>query len=135
MQSCDLPGGNTTICGLGDSPVYAVNASTPEDVVAGVNFARERNLRLVVKMSGHDMLGRSTGYGSLEIWMRHLRQGILFEEVYSPTKPYGQDQGSVWNGSAIEVSAGYDWSDVQAIAAANGVIVVGAGCPVRVYSP
>ena len=133
-QSCDLPGGNTTTCGLGDSPIYAVSATTPEDVVAGVNFAREWNLRLVVKMSGHDMLGRSTGYGSLEIWMRYLRLGVSFEEVYSPTAAYGQNQRSVWNGSAIEVSGGHDWDDVHAIAAANGVIVVNAGCPVRTNS-
>lgn len=131
-QSCDL-GGNTSTCGLGDSPVYAVNASTPEDVVAGVNFAREWNLRLVVKMSGHDMLGRSTGYGSLEIWMKYLRQGLSFEEVYSPTAAYGQNQASAWNGSAIQIDGGHDWDDVHAIAAANGVIVVGAGCPVRTY--
>ncbi|EED23464.1 isoamyl alcohol oxidase [Talaromyces stipitatus ATCC 10500] len=128
-QSCDIAPGNTTNCELGDSPVYAVNASTPEDAVAGVNFAREWNLRLVVKTTGHDMLGRSTGYGSLEIWLRYLRQGISFEEVYSETLLYGQNEPAAWNGSAIEVGAGYDWGDVNAVAAANGVIVVGGGCP------
>ena len=33
--------------------VYAVAARTTADVVAGVNFARENNLRLVVKGGGH----------------------------------------------------------------------------------
>lgn len=130
---CDLPGGNTTTCGLGDSLVYSVNASTPEDVVAGVNFARKWNLRLVVKMTGHDMLGCSTGYENLEIWMRYLRQGLSFEEIYSGAS-VDEQQATVWNGSAIEVGGGYDWDDVHAIAAAYTVIVVNAGCPVRTYS-
>lgn len=45
-------------CSLGGSPVYTVNATTVEDVVAGVNFAREKNLRLVVRNTGHDGLGK-----------------------------------------------------------------------------
>jgi hypothetical protein len=39
-------------------PVYVVNASTPQHVAAGINFARQRNVRLNVKGSGHDYLGR-----------------------------------------------------------------------------
>ena len=39
--------------------VYAVAAATTGDVVAAVNFARENNLRLVVKGGGHSYLGRS----------------------------------------------------------------------------
>jgi hypothetical protein len=45
-------------CGLGDLPVYTVNATTTVDVVAGINFARTHNLRLVVRNTGHDILGR-----------------------------------------------------------------------------
>ncbi|GAD94227.1 isoamyl alcohol oxidase [Paecilomyces variotii No. 5] len=127
-EPCDLPGGNTTVCGLGDSPIYAVNASTPADVVAGVNFAREWNLRLVVKTTGHDSVGRSMGYGALEIWLRYLRQGVSFEEIYLETS-YGQNQANGWTGSAIEIGGGYSWGDMFPVAAANGVIVVGAGCP------
>ena len=39
-------------------PVYAVNATCKEDVKKGVDFAREHNVRLVVKATGHDYLGR-----------------------------------------------------------------------------
>src|SRR5262249_54568754 len=37
--------------------VYAVAAKATSDVVAGVSFAREHNLRLVVKGGGHSYLG------------------------------------------------------------------------------
>ncbi|PQE12027.1 isoamyl alcohol oxidase protein [Rutstroemia sp. NJR-2017a BVV2] len=128
-ESCDLPGGNTTLCSLGDSPVFAVNATTSADVIAGLKFAREKNLRLVVKMTGHDLLGRSTGYGSLEIWLRYLRQGVNFEKTYITTPSYNQRTTPLWTGSAIEVNGGYSWSDVYKVAVANKVIVVGGGCP------
>jgi hypothetical protein len=39
-------------------PIYVVNATNKDDVKKGVDFARENNVRLVVKASGHDYLGR-----------------------------------------------------------------------------
>jgi hypothetical protein len=39
-------------------PVYVVNASCAEHVKHGVDFARENNVRLIVKGTGHDYLGR-----------------------------------------------------------------------------
>jgi hypothetical protein len=52
----NIPLGGT--CSLGDSPRYTVNATTPADVQAGVNFARTKGIRLVVRNTGHDLLGR-----------------------------------------------------------------------------
>ena len=40
-------------------PIYVVNATCAEDVKKGVDFARENNVRLIVKGTGHDYLGRS----------------------------------------------------------------------------
>jgi hypothetical protein len=39
-------------------PIYVVNATCPEDVKKGVDFARQNNIRLIVKGTGHDYLGR-----------------------------------------------------------------------------
>jgi len=39
-------------------PIYVVNATSKDDVKKGVDFARENNVRLVVKASGHDYMGR-----------------------------------------------------------------------------
>jgi FAD/FMN-containing dehydrogenase len=39
-------------------PIYVVNATNAEDVKRGVDFAREKNVRLIVKGTGHDYLGR-----------------------------------------------------------------------------
>lgn len=39
-------------------PIYVVNATETAHVKAAVDFAREKNVRLNVKSSGHDFLGR-----------------------------------------------------------------------------
>lgn len=43
-------------CGMGSYPVYVVKALKREDVMAGIEFANQYGLRLVVKNTGHDFL-------------------------------------------------------------------------------
>ena len=57
--------------------VYAVAVATKEDVVAAVNFAREKNLRLVVKGGGHSYKGTSCSTDSLLIWTRAMNTIVL----------------------------------------------------------
>lgn len=45
-------------CTLGSDPVYAVDAATSKDVIQAVNFARNNNVRLVIRNTGHDITGR-----------------------------------------------------------------------------
>lgn len=45
-------------CNLQDFPTYVINASEAMHVQAAVNFAREQKVRLIVKGTGHDYLGR-----------------------------------------------------------------------------
>ncbi|PSN74069.1 FAD-binding domain-containing protein [Corynespora cassiicola Philippines] len=110
-------------CTLGTNPVYAVNSTDIEHVQAAVDFARSHNVRLVIKSTGHDLLGRSDGPGSLEIWLRHLRKGISFQESFVPE---GCSEAK-WTGNAFKIGGGYVWGDVYAEAEKHGVIVVGGG--------
>lgn len=45
-------------CSAVGYPAYVIEARSVEDVQAGVNFARETGVRLVIKNTGHDYLGR-----------------------------------------------------------------------------
>lgn len=45
-------------CTLGAAPVYTINATEPEEVAAGIKFAQENHVRLVIRNTGHDMLGK-----------------------------------------------------------------------------
>ena len=48
-------------CSIGDQPRYTVNATEPAHVAKGVLFARKHGIRLVVRNTGHDLLGRCVG--------------------------------------------------------------------------
>ncbi|CZR56523.1 uncharacterized protein PAC_06412 [Phialocephala subalpina] len=52
-------------CTLGGLPSYSINATPVAQIQAGINFARNAGIRLVIKNTGHDFSGKSTGAGSL----------------------------------------------------------------------
>jgi hypothetical protein len=113
-------------CTLGSNPRYAVNVTTTEHVQHTIAFAKEHNLRLVTKSTGHDINGRSDGFGSLELWLRYHRNGITFHTVYDSAN---KCQKSKWRGSAIKIGGAYQWRDVYTVAKDHNVIVVGGGSP------
>lgn len=53
-QSCDPFTDPSIPCTLGNYVSYAVNASNAFDVQAAVTYARLRNLRLVIRNTGHE---------------------------------------------------------------------------------
>jgi hypothetical protein len=55
--SC-MPSPNGGSCSTSGYPVYVVEAREASDVKAAVDFARTRNIRLNIKSTGHDFLGR-----------------------------------------------------------------------------
>ena len=55
-DSC-LPNTSAPCSGLG-YPIYVVNATSANDVKLAIDFAKENNVRLNVKASGHDYLKR-----------------------------------------------------------------------------
>ncbi|KAF2016220.1 FAD/FMN-containing isoamyl alcohol oxidase-like protein MreA [Aaosphaeria arxii CBS 175.79] len=75
-------------CNITAYPAYVVNVTTVKHIQQAVNFARNNNLRITIKNTGHDWLGRSTGGGALQIWTRHLTD---FE--YLPSVTVGRYRG------------------------------------------
>lgn len=73
---------------------------------------------MVVASTGHDLLGRSDGYGSLEVWLRYYRNKLDFQGVYSPVNGCQLSDGK---GSAIVIDGAYQWENVNAYAKANNV--------------
>ena len=60
-------------CQQGSVPPIGVNASSAQDIQAAVKFANKHNLRLVIKNTGHDYLGRSSGRGGFMVWTHNLK--------------------------------------------------------------
>ena len=117
-RSCDPFQPRSAQCVLGTYVQYAVNVSTASDVAAGIKFAKTRNIRLVVRNTGHDYNGKSTGAGALGIWMAHLK-GIEFKDWTD--KHY--------TGKAIKMGAGVQGFEAYIAADAQGLQVVGGECP------
>ncbi|KAJ5780821.1 FAD-binding type 2 [Penicillium paradoxum] len=113
-------------CILGPAPVYTINATEPAQLAAGMAFAQKNNIRLVIRNTGHDLLGKSSGYGALQIWIKYIQEGIDFHETYTPSD---QCASCDWTGSAITIGGGYVWEDVYEVAFKRNFTVVGGGDP------
>ncbi|KAF2738109.1 FAD/FMN-containing isoamyl alcohol oxidase-like protein MreA [Polyplosphaeria fusca] len=90
---CPVPRANITPpiedCKIASFPAYAVNATNAKHVQLAVNFARNNNIRLVIKNTGHDFLGRNTGGGSLMVWVHHFK-GFEYLPSYRLSKYEGK---------------------------------------------
>jgi FAD/FMN-containing dehydrogenase len=104
--------------------VYAVAAATPADVVAAVKFAREHDLRLVVKGGGHGYLGTSNAPDSLLVWTRRMNNVELHDAFVAEGCNGKQDPQP-----AATLGAGAMWADAyNAVTTQGGRYVQGGGC-------
>lgn len=53
-QSCDPFTAKEKQCDLGNYASYSISVTDSSDAVAGINFAKEKNIRLVIKNTGHE---------------------------------------------------------------------------------
>ena len=103
---------------LGNIASYTINVSSAADVAVGVKFAKQKNIRLVIKNSGHDFIGRSTGQGALGLWTHNLKNISFFN--YNST---------AYQGRAIRMAAGVQAYEAYKAADANNVRIIGGFCP------
>ena len=104
--------------------VYAVAARNAQDIAAAVNFARDNNLRLVVKGGGHSYQGTSNAPDSLLIWTRHMHD----IEMHDAFVPQGCEH-TVQPQPAVTVGAGtIGMQAYQAVTTKGGKYVQGGGC-------
>jgi FAD/FMN-containing dehydrogenase len=103
---------------------YAIAAASTADVVAAVNFAREHNLRLVVKGGGHSYQGTSNAPDSLLVWTRQMNRVTVHEAFVAQGCDRAQEPQP-----AVSVQSGAMWNDAYiAVSAKAGRYVQGGGC-------
>ncbi|KAH7338101.1 hypothetical protein B0J17DRAFT_706531 [Rhizoctonia solani] len=117
---CSVNTPRNTPCEQGFVPVYSVDARHEYHVSEAVKFAVEHNLRLVIKNTGHDFLGRSSAEGSLSIWTHHLK-GINFTDSFIGV---GCSDNEVAR-PAVTIGAAELWIDVYKAANDRNATVVG----------
>ncbi|KAL8845786.1 MAG: hypothetical protein Q9221_009076 [Calogaya cf. arnoldii] len=117
-QSCDPYLPRTSPCTIGNYVNYAVNVSEPTDIVKGLAFATEHKIRLVIRNTGHDYNGKSTGAGSLAIWTHHLKDMDFFDY---------EDEN--YTGKAYKIGAGVQGIELYEAGNKIGLTVVSGECP------
>jgi hypothetical protein len=108
-------------CTLGGYPNYSVNVSSVAQIQLGLNFARNNNLRLVIKNTGHDYIGKSSGAGALNIWTHNLKE-IRFIPHFI---------GEGYDGPVFKAGAGVQGFEILEKAREHNVTVLAGICEVR----
>lgn len=116
--SCDPFTPRNSTCLLGNYVAYAVNVTGIDDIAATIRFADANNIRLVIRNTAHDYLGRSTGAGALAIWTHSLKG----QEI----KDWSDAE---YTGKAIKIAAGVQGFEVLEASSAAGLVVVTGECP------
>lgn len=116
--SCDPFQSRDKQCVTGTYIQYAVNVSEISHVQKTLAFAKKRNLRFVVRNTGHDYFGKSSGAGALAVWTHHLKSF----EVSDYRSPH-------YRGKAIKLGAGAIIDEASAQANQAGLSIVGGECP------
>ncbi|KAG0029599.1 hypothetical protein BGZ82_007835 [Podila clonocystis] len=111
-------------CRQGAVPLYTVNASSIADIQETVRFAAKHNLRLVIKNTGHDLLGRSTAANSLSLWVHHRKK----LEVINAFVPEGAPQGTEGE-PAVLVESGVQFGELYKAMHEHNRTIVGGASP------
>ena len=111
-----------TPCNQGRIPLYSVIAQSAQHIQKAVIFAKERNLRLVIRNTGHETSGRSSSPDSFQIYT-HLLKGLQYHNNFQAN---GAQSGF---GPALSIGAGEMQMEVFRKGAEEGFTVVGGACP------
>jgi hypothetical protein len=107
-------------CTLGGYAAYSIDVENVAQVQLGVNFARNMNLRLTVKNTGHDYIGKSSGAGALNLWTHNLKD-IQFIKKY---------KSAGYTGPAFKAGAGVQGFEILEAARDHDVTVLSGICEV-----
>ncbi|EPQ52429.1 FAD-binding domain-containing protein [Gloeophyllum trabeum ATCC 11539] len=125
VQYCPRPfyDGETT-CDQGRIPKFLVNATSVDDIQKTLQYATDHNLKLVVRNTGHELMGRSGGSQSLELYVNNFKN-IDFDEQFVPE---GAPEGTA-SEYAVTLGAGVQWFEIYAAADAKNRLVPGGFSP------
>ncbi|KAF9891408.1 hypothetical protein FE257_004264 [Aspergillus nanangensis] len=116
--SCDPFHPISKPCTLDTLVRYSVDVHSPAHISRALAFATKHNLRVLVRNTGHDYNGKSTGAGALAIWTHHLKHIAIHDYA-----------DSHYTGKAITVGAGVQGIEAYKAADTHGLEVVGGECP------
>lgn len=122
-EKCYIQDSTNATCGQGRISLYAAKAESATQVQEAVSFARKHHLRVAIKNSGHDFLGRSSAPDSLQI-STHAIKGINVTMNFLPS---GAPPGITGEGPAVTIGAGVTVGEIYAeVGSHNRSVIAGA---------
>ncbi|KAJ5267650.1 hypothetical protein N7478_010458 [Penicillium angulare] len=100
-QSCYIETVQNTTCEQGRISLYSAEVQNASVIQSVVRFAKKHNLRLVIKNTGHDFLGRSTAPESLQILTHGMKDIRLVDDFI----PMGASNSKA-EGPVVHLAAG-----------------------------
>lgn len=123
---CQLNVSASTPCTQGNLPVLAARVTSLADVQKAVRFAAKHNLRLVIKNSGHDYIGRSTAPNAFSIWTHHLTE-ITLHDAFVPEKSHAKPTTAVTIQTGVRLADMYKATNQRNWVVPGGAAVTVAG--------
>ncbi|KAL5090402.1 hypothetical protein Trisim1_004303 [Trichoderma cf. simile WF8] len=110
-------------CSLGRLSALYVDAEEPADVTATLGFVRRHGIRLVVKNTGHDVLGRSAAANTLSLRVYNLKN-MSFHSSFTAHNCSTSNRQNVG-----VIGAGVSAEDAVTFFSKQGMMVTVGGCP------
>ncbi|KAH0835910.1 hypothetical protein J3R83DRAFT_9806 [Lanmaoa asiatica] len=104
-------------CHQGTTPPYSIAISSAQDASDIVKWATTYNVKLTIKNTGHDYLGRSSGPSSLQVFTHQLNSVTYITDFV----PQGSSATPV---PAITISAGAQLEAIYPVVEANNISAV-----------
>ncbi|KAJ5727594.1 hypothetical protein N7493_005414 [Penicillium malachiteum] len=121
-QTCYIETDKSTTCGQGRISLYSAKVQNASDIQHVVRFASAHDLRLVIKNTGHDFLGRSTAPESLQILTHSMKQIELVDDFLPKGAPKNDSEGP-----AVHLAAGVQLPELySAVGSHNHTVIAGS---------
>ncbi|KAJ7117994.1 hypothetical protein C8R43DRAFT_1036601 [Mycena crocata] len=104
-------------CELGSIPPHFIDVQGPDDVIAAFEFSKTTGIPLVVKNTGHDFKGRSSGQGALALWTHNLKD-ISYDPAFVA-------EGCTDAYPGVTAGAGVQFFEAFEFAEKNNITLVG----------
>jgi hypothetical protein len=118
IESCNPFAPSNSTCVVGQYVQYAVDAHEERDCEAAIAFARDHNIRLVIRNTAHDWLGKSSGAGALALRTHNLKGTEMLDY-----------KSKHYTGKALKVGAGTSLMEAFQASHAQGYVNVGGTSP------
>lgn len=98
-------------------PIVHVIVQSAEDIRAAILFAKHHNLRVTVRSSGHDFLGRSSAHSSFSINLREMKG--MRVEPNTTRSLHGE----------LKVETGVTWKEIYQEVHGHQRVILGSAAP------